>query len=169
MRFIASLILVLVLSGCMTQRGFPPEHQIVNFDRVDDHTYRGAQPTLNGLQYLHSIGVKSVVCLRMANDVMPAEQDTSEQLGMTFTSLPLSGVSTPTLEEMNRYLDIIESLPGPVFIHCQYGCDRTGTIIACLRIRHGWDNQRALTEAKFYGISPLLPNLQAFILGYRIK
>ncbi|MCX6902573.1 MAG: hypothetical protein NTW03_03675, partial [Verrucomicrobia bacterium] len=77
----------LVLSGCVTQRGFPPEHQIVNFDRVDSVLYRGAQPTQNSLAYLASIGVKSVVNLRMPEDALPGEQPAAEALGLTFTNL----------------------------------------------------------------------------------
>jgi len=53
-----------------------------------------------------------------------------------------------------KALAIIESLPHPVFIHCQHGCDRTGTIIACYRIRHEqWSGKQALQEARHYGIS----------------
>lgn len=163
MKLIASLALALVLSGCMTQRGFPPEHQIVNFDRVDGTLYRGAQPTLNSLAYLKSIGIKSVVNLRLPEDILPGEPSSVEALDMRFVSLPMNGVVAPSAAEMNRMLDVIDALPKPVFIHCQFGCDRTGTVIACWRIRHGWQNEAALKEAKDYGISPLLQGMRELI------
>lgn len=55
---------------------------------------------------------------------------------------------------MATLLALIESLPAPVFVHCEHGCDRTGTIIACYRIRvGGWPNEAALEEARKYGLS----------------
>jgi protein tyrosine/serine phosphatase len=166
MKLIAALALALVLSGCMTQRGFPPEHQIVNFDRVDDTLYRGAQPTLSSLDYLKSLGIKSVVNLRMPQDILPGEPAAVSALGMRFVNLPMNGVTAPPPAEMDRMLDVIEALPAPVFIHCQFGCDRTGTVIACWRICHGWQNEAALQEAKNYGISPLLQGMQELIRTY---
>ena len=167
MKLISTVALALVLTGCMTQRGFPPEHQIVNFDRVDSRLYRGAQPTVNGIVYLKALGVRSIVNLRLKNDIMPGEQIAAEELGMTFTNLPLNGVSAPTAAQMDQLLSIIEYLPEPVFIHCQYGCDRTGCVIACYRIRSGWSNEQALQEAKSYGISPLLQGMRELIRTYK--
>ncbi len=169
MKLMAISALALVLSGCVSPRGFPPEHQIVNFDRVDERLYRGAQPTVNGLEFLHSIGVKSVVNLRLAHEVLPSEKPAAERLGMVFTNLPLSGVTTPTTEQMNGILDTIERLPAPVFIHCHYGCDRTGMAVSCWRIRHGWSREEALREAKAYGLSSLLGGMRRFILNFNNK
>jgi len=160
--------LALALTGCVSQRGFPPEHQIVNFDKVDSQIYRGAQPTVNGFEFLRTLGVKSVVSLRLAKDVLPDEKEAVEQLGLTFTNLPMSGMAPPTVAEMNRMLDAIERLPQPVFIHCQFGCDRTGIVVACWRIRQSkWPRAKALREAKAYGISPLLVGMRSFVLNFK--
>ena len=37
---------------------------INNFHQVDEHVYRGAQPTSEGFEYLAKIGVKTVLDLR---------------------------------------------------------------------------------------------------------
>ena len=34
---------------------------IENFQQVDSHVYRGAQPTEEGLKYLANVGVKTVI------------------------------------------------------------------------------------------------------------
>jgi tyrosine-protein phosphatase SIW14 len=153
----------LIVTSCTTQRGFPPEHQIVNFDKMSTTLYRGAQPTRNGLEYLASIGVKTVINLRQPGDVFPDEEATVKALGMTYVACPMSGVKAPTLEQMAEILAVIDKATGPVFIHCQYGCDRTGTVVACWRIAHGWSNEKALAEAEKYGISPLLVGLKDFV------
>ena len=159
--------MALIITGCSTQRRFSPERQIVNFNHVDKVLYRGAQPTQNGLKFLKATGVKSVVSLRMENEGPSNEKTAVEQLGMTFTSLPMNGVTPPTTKEMRRMLNVIESLPSPVFVHCQYGCDRTGTVVACWRILHGWTNEAALQDAKSYGISPLLRGMREFIRSFK--
>jgi len=159
----------LIFTGCTTnwvaERGFPQDHQIVNLDKVNPKLYRGAQPNRNGLAYLQSIGVRNVVNLR--DDAFPDEKDTVEALGMTYLPFPMSGVVTPTKKRVDEILAAIEATQGPVFVHCQFGCDRTGTIMACQRIRSGWDNAKALAEAEAYGMSPLLPGLKHFIKEYK--
>ncbi len=158
----------LVLAGCTAQRGFPPEHQIVNFDTINKDLYRGAQPNFNGLRYLAGRGVKSVICLREVSDTFPAERSAAEALGMSFIQEPMSGTSAPTSEQINRILATIAASPGPVFVHCQFGCDRTGTVIACWRIRHDqWTGEAALKEAKDYGMSALLPHFSSFIKHFK--
>lgn len=159
-----------LITSCATQRGFPPEHQIVNFDAVDGIVYRGAQPTYFAIGYLAKIGVRSVVNLRELNDAkaMPDEELFVRKAGMEYLQYPLSGLTTPTAAQINDLLSKMDSLPKPVFVHCQFGCDRTGIVVACWRIRTDqWDSETALREAKAHGISPLLPNFAHFIKSFR--
>lgn len=155
--------MAIIVTSCATQRGFPPEHQIVNFDKMSTKLYRGAQPTRNGLEQLAALGVKTVINLRQPGDVFPDEEATVKALGMTYLSMPMSGVKAPTLEQMAEILTAIEKAEGPVFVHCQFGCDRTGIVVACWRIAHGWSNEKALAEAETYGISPLLVGFKDFV------
>jgi len=54
-----------------------------------------------------------------------------------------------------------------VFVHCKRGADRTGTIIGCYRIAHeGWTADRALSEAKQYGMSWLERGMREYISDY---
>lgn len=158
-----------MLVGCVTQRGFPPEHQIVNFDYVDALCVRGAQPTANGFRFLKSQGVGAVFNLR--DDPLPNEQAEVEALGMIYVPYPLSGTAAPTVTQMNKLQDQMDALNRQgiaVFVHCQFGCDRTGATIAGRRVRKGWDNRKALDEAIAYGLSPWLPNFRHFILVYPV-
>ena len=92
----------------------------------------------------------------MTNAVWQAEASAARASGITYTNVPFKGLSRPTDAQMTTLLAVIQSLPAPVFVHCEHGCDRTGMIIACYRIRHdGWSKETALGEARKYGLSRL--------------
>lgn len=150
-----SLALAFLVGGCSTgPRGFPPREGIANLDRVNDGLYRGAQPNGLGIESLERLGIKTIVNLRMTNDTWVAEEQEARKQGITYTNVPMKGIGCPTDEQVVKVLSIIETFPSPVFIHCQHGCDRTGTIIACYRIQHdGWTSTQALSEAGEYGMS----------------
>jgi protein tyrosine phosphatase (PTP) superfamily phosphohydrolase (DUF442 family)/predicted small secreted protein len=161
----AVIALACCTTSCTTQRGFPPDHQIVNFDKVDTFLYRGAQPNHRGFEFLKSVGIGCVANLR--NDPLPDERATVTALGMHYITLPMSGVYPPSQVEMNRILDALDAQCGPVFIHCEHGCDRTGDVAAAWRIRkHGWSNRDALAEAIACGITPFL-GFREFILRFK--
>ena len=74
---------------------------------------------------------------------------------MRFVSIPMKGIGAPTQEQVSKVLSVLEDSDSwPVFVHCRRGSDRTGTVLACYRISHDhWKNQKALEEAKTYGLS----------------
>lgn len=107
MKLITGFALVIALAGCSTQRGFPPVHGIANFDRVDyTRLYRSAQPTQEGIAYLHDVvGIKSVINLRQPSDTAPWEAYAiSPYRDMVYTNIPLSGVSAPTKAQMEAVM-----------------------------------------------------------------
>jgi len=139
-----------LVGGCAT-RGFPPGGQVQNLDHVDGKLWRGAQPNFLGVEDLARRGVKTVVNLR--DDPLPAERAWCGSLGLAYVPIPMAGWGIPADGEVRAALAAIETGPGPVFVHCRLGCDRTGTIVACYRICHGWTAAQALSEAKAYGMS----------------
>jgi protein tyrosine phosphatase (PTP) superfamily phosphohydrolase (DUF442 family) len=127
---------------------------IPNFGRVHDTLYRGAQPDKHGIENLRRLGVATIINLRMADDVAPDEEATARRLGLGYIHVPLPGLSAPERAQVDRVLALIETSPKPVFVHCQHGADRTGTVIACYRLRHdGWTLDQAMAEAEHHGIS----------------
>jgi protein tyrosine/serine phosphatase len=133
----------------------PSPQGIRNFSQVDTRVYRGAQPTEDGIKYLAQIGVKTVIDLRAADERSEAEEKMVDASGMKYVNIPMSGRTAPTEEQISRILGILESDQGAVFVHCKRGADRTGVVIASYRIdRDGWDNARALSEAKARGMAP---------------
>jgi protein tyrosine phosphatase (PTP) superfamily phosphohydrolase (DUF442 family) len=167
MRIVAVLLSVTLLVGCAT-RGVPATHGIVNFGKVNDSLYRGAQPDRNAMRELQTMGVRSVINLRMAHDVWTEEQAAAIAYSMAYTNIPFRSFTAPTDAQIARVLAAIAAMPKPVFIHCRYGCDRTGTIIACYRIEQDrWANASALKEAEAYGISPFVISMRSYIKNFR--
>ena len=141
---------------------------IKNFSRVDDHVYRGAQPTEEGFDYLAKLGVKTVVDLREHDERSLAEEHVVTAAGVQYVNVPMTGLTPPTEAEITKILALLEDdTTGPVFVHCQRGADRTGAVIAAYRIDHDhWDNARALTEAKSLGMSFFQFPRQRYILTF---
>jgi protein tyrosine/serine phosphatase len=163
--------LVLLHSVCLAgQRGLPPQEGIANFGKVSDGLYRGAQPDTIGIQNLKRLGIKSIISLWSAGDAWKLEVFQADAHGIVHTNIPMSGVRRPKDKEVRHVLALIEKLPGPVFIHCHYGCDRTGTIVACYRIQHDrWSPQEALREAQRYGLSKLERGMKRYIASFKAQ
>jgi uncharacterized protein (TIGR01244 family) len=141
---------------------------VPNFHPVNDHIYRGAQPTAEGFANLSKLGVKTVIDLRRGSDHEKTEQSIVEHAGMQYVHVPLSGRNAPTDEQVAKLMALLdESDTWPVFVHCKRGADRTGTIIACYRIRHdGWPNKKALDEAKIHGMSWTEIFMQEYVMRF---
>jgi protein tyrosine/serine phosphatase len=103
----------------------------------------------------------------MPKEALKSEQGQAAADGMIYTNVPLAGVGRPTDAQVAKILSLIESSPSPVFVHCEHGCDRTGTIIACYRIQHDqWSGAAALQEARKYGMSKLERGMRNFVLDF---
>jgi tyrosine-protein phosphatase SIW14 len=157
----------LTATGLAGERGLAAQEGIQNFGKISDRLYRGAQPDAAGLKRLKELGVKTIINLRMTGDVWQAEPVEACANAMAYTNVPLSSIIQPTEEQIRKVLSLIESSPGPVFVHCQFGCDRTGTVIACYRIQHDqWSAEAALREADQYGMSRWERGMKSFILDF---
>jgi len=142
---------------------------IKNFDRVDEHVYRGAQPTPEGFRYLAGIGVRTVIDLRETGARARAEQRLVTQLGMTYLNVPMTGLAAPTETELLKILPVLEnSSPHAVYVHCWRGADRTGAVIAAYHIDHDhWENARALRDAKAHNMGFFQIPREEFIKHFR--
>ena len=148
-----------------------PERNIKNFYQVDEHVYRGAQPTQEGFDYLNKLGVKTVINLREADERSTEEEKLVTAAGMKYINVPMTGLKPPTEAETSKILAILEDgSTGPVFVHCKRGADRTGAVIAAYRIDHdNWDNARALREAMERGMSHFQLPRQGYIRNFQAR
>jgi tyrosine-protein phosphatase SIW14 len=166
-RQVGTCVVVLAWALSLAAADAPPAG-LSHFAEVDEHVYRGGQPGAAGLKSLAKLGVKAVIDLRGDGERSISEQKEVEAHGMKYYSIPLPSLAAPTDVEVSTVLALIEdSQNWPVYVHCLRGKDRTGTVIACYRIRHDrWPNARAMKEAQEHGLSRVERGMRSFVLHY---
>jgi len=108
------------------------------------------------LQALKNLGIERVVSLhnnpeigRMCKEIglehlpAPIEIGTSEEYGRKMLG-----------QSVSKFL-----LEKPTYVHCWFGADRTGGVIARFRTESGWSNKNAYLEAKAYGFKDMFTDL----------
>ncbi len=161
-------LVAFMVTACNGPRGGGPQYGVGNFRKVDDRLYRGAQPDAAGLRRLkEEAGVRTVISLRTTPADCAAEEAAAKKEGLAWFHVPLRGVGSPADGQTKRVLDLIEASPGPVFLHCKHGCDRTGTMVACYRIqREGLTASEALRDAKSAGMSPWETSMRDYVYHF---
>jgi protein tyrosine/serine phosphatase len=125
---------------------------VSNFGQVNLKLYRGAQPSNDGLANLLKMGIEVVVDLR--EGVRADERDTVTKLGMQYIAIPWR-CGHPDHEITAQFLNILrDNRDKRIFVHCFYGTDRTGMMIAALRMtEQNWTAAEARREMEAYGFS----------------
>lgn len=136
---------------------------LTNFHPVAPGIYRGAVPTVEGLKALRSMGVRTIIDLRIEKE-RKTEQKLATALGFTWIGLPM-GDDPPTAKQLQTFLSTLAKAPGrPVFVHCHYGCDRTGGMFGLYRVHvQGWSFAQAYAEMRKYGFNPRYTKLTAAV------
>jgi protein tyrosine phosphatase (PTP) superfamily phosphohydrolase (DUF442 family) len=127
-----------------------------NAGKVSEHLYRGAQPHLTDLSELKKLGVTTIIDLRAESSATAElERILAELLGMHFLRIPIGGFSTPNNSDLAQFFRVLsDSPPHTIFIHCEFGEDRTGVMIASYRIAfERWSADQALSEMLAFGFN----------------
>jgi protein tyrosine/serine phosphatase len=105
-----------------------------NFAQVAPGLLRGGQPTQRGLEQLKLMGAKTIISLRHNRTQVISEQQKAESLGLTFKRQPMDGLHKPSQTTISEFLSVVQDPANqPVFVHCEYGLDRTGSLIGIYR------------------------------------
>jgi tyrosine-protein phosphatase SIW14 len=145
-----------IISGPLLASGVcadPPG--IPNFHAVSPGITRGAAPTPEGLKALKTMGVQTIIDLRISPPLVRREAAEAHALGFRFINLPM-GSDPPTTKQVAVFLATLKDAPQhPVFVHCQHGADRTGCMVGIYReTQQGWDFSRTWAEMRRYGFNP---------------
>jgi len=136
---------------------------ILNFGKVDNVLYRGAQPGVEGFLELKKRGIKTIVSLRTNSD-----EKFLWGTGLFYRQLPCKldlkhpGADIP---EIQRFLRLMQKPElHPVYVHCLCGMDRTGVAVATYRVLYsGWTKEDAIKEMHGYRFHDILFWLDDFI------
>lgn len=170
----AALLLAVPLLPSSCARPSPPTGAserlslpgLENLGRVRDGVFRGAQPTPEGLDALKRLGIRTVVNLRHYHG------DTEERLcrerGLAYERIVLESSDAPSDADVRRFLEIVtDPARQPVYFHCKFGKDRTGTMCACYRMAvDAWPLERALEEMDAFGFNPVWRDLRAYVESF---
>lgn len=132
-------LIALSLAACTSMRLAPCDKSSAraprNFGQVTSDVYRGGQPATCGeLQYLQSIGVRSVLKLNDRHLAIDADEERQARaLGLQFRSFAFDAttIGQPnTCDSVGSALAFLRDPEHwPVYVHCSAGKDRTGYII----------------------------------------
>lgn len=123
---------------------------VANFAEVNPQLYRGAQPHSNGFANLKKMGVDIVVDLRLSGK--DTEKQDVTRAGMTYVSIPWHCLF-PKDKDVAKFLLLLrQNKDKKIFVHCRYGDDRTGMMIAAFRMAvEGWSAEDARKEMDAFG------------------
>lgn len=159
-----------------------------NVQVVSPVVIRGAQPDSEGLMLLQKAGVKLIVNLRYAaksasespatvslflrnrgdDDDIAEERETCQALGLKFINISLSGYTTPAVADLEKFVSLFADQENvPIYVHCLYGKERTGLMLAAYRVKiEGWSVDAAYKEMLDNGFDPLRTVLSDALFEY---
>ncbi|MDB5988535.1 MAG: protein tyrosine phosphatase [Nevskia sp.] len=116
--------------------------------------FRSGHPLPYQLRSAARAGVKSVLNLRGAETHIGSnrlEWLACEALDMPVLHLPLGSRSAPHRDEVLALIDLFESMPRPLLVHCKSGADRAGMAsVIFLITQKGMPLEQALHELDFW-------------------
>ena len=102
------------------------------------------------LTRLRRLGMRSIILLNVPADdrQVREEERLARKAGLETVRVPMNAEKVPSASETRLLMDLIAK---KAYVHCQWGADRTGAIIATyLRLKHGYSG-RAAWEAVIKG------------------
>ncbi len=151
----AKLLGASALSGPVRGRQTPdadldaePKEALGNFHQVAPGFFRSGQPNKEGYARLRKMGFKTIL-----NLTGNAERERREAgPGIAVENVKMSGFTAPTFSQMDRALKVVAAAPRPLLVHCQFGKDRTGFVVASYRVVvEKMSVDAAVKEAEGYG------------------
>jgi tyrosine-protein phosphatase SIW14 len=146
-----------LISGCKTPESFlftkPANCEKIelqgfhNLYKIDTNLYRSEQPNKRGMLLLNSIGVKTVINFRQSQ----TDNRKSKQTDLDLVNIPLNAAAI-SYENIVTSMRVIKNSKKPILLHCKYGSDRTGCMVAVYRMAiSGWTKEQAINELRYKG------------------
>lgn len=141
-----------------------------NAGKVDEHLFRGANPSTAGLLEIKKLGITTIVDLRnLKGASLESTRRQVESQGLKFVSIPVGGFSSPDDQQILQFLSLVNGGSNQkIFVHCKFGEDRTGVFIAAYRMAVlKWPARQALSEMNFFGFNHnFQPLMKHYVLEF---
>jgi tyrosine-protein phosphatase SIW14 len=121
-----------------------------NTFQVSETLYRGAQPTPDGFRTLQRLGIRTVVNLRLNHsDVDEIRASGVGPEAFAYEQIRMAAWDADEAEVLAFLRIATTPASAPVFVHCEHGSDRTGTMVAAYRVVvQGWSKEAAIREMR---------------------
>lgn len=113
------------------------------------------QPSAAQLETLAEKGFVAVIDLRGPDEDRGYEEAAAaEAAGLEYSPLPITGADAVTVENARKLGEILDSVDGPVLVHCGSG-NRVGALVALLEADRGASSDDALEAGRVAGLTRL--------------
>jgi len=142
-----------VLLRRLSSRGKSPSRTFLTLEKSAKLFFAERNLPRQGLEHLKQLGITTVVNLRSWESAVSSERKKAEALGLHFINIPVSGWAPPSDKQVAQFLSLFHGTPADkIFVHCKFGDDRTGVMIAAYRIAENhWTAKQAIEEMSFFG------------------
>lgn len=132
-------------------------------------------------------GIKTFIDLTQSHELASYEAILKEQahiyeVNTVYLRFGIRDHDTPSRETMTAILNTIDdalNAGSNVYVHCWGGVGRTGVVVGCYLVRHGYTNEQAITRVNklyktrphnpYYPFSPESSEQIDFVLNWREK
>jgi uncharacterized protein (TIGR01244 family) len=152
-----SLLITLGLIFCFETQAF--EHQVADSVYLVDSLenvyssgdfYISGQPTFEDMKWMKNNGITTIINLRSEKEMKKFdktaynEKQVSNDLGLNYIHIPISGREFYTNENLKSFISTIEESEGKVLIHCGGAYRATYFMMAYLIVKHNYTVEDAI-------------------------
>jgi protein tyrosine phosphatase (PTP) superfamily phosphohydrolase (DUF442 family) len=150
-------------------RSASPIRDIEKRNQLAPESAAARQIALERARRLYAKGIRTIVSFEGPSSDedksawIALERDTANKAGLEFVSCPLANTGPDSFETLpaGRIAQLLDQTAATIFahaqsggvlFHCSAGHDRTGIVVAYMRIKYQhWPADKAITEMRFYG------------------
>lgn len=131
---------------------------IERFRKVTDGLYRGSAPSPKDVQWLKdNLGIKKIVSLDKESGDRISRS--CKLLGIQHVKIYLEDLTSSLSKLLKHNFKELLIDGGPTYVHCHYGKDRTGLVVAIFKCKYmGASPDDAIEEAKSLGFGLGMPS-----------